>query len=116
MKLKYFRKHEWVGEWIEEAESLVREEYAARYEVAADDETNVTPKKKPRSKNSSGFASFGDLSVATTPRVSEILEYLKHPVEKVNDPLRWWVDNQHTYPNLHRMALDYLSIPGMCSI
>jgi hypothetical protein len=28
--------------------------------------------------------------------------------------LKWWVDNQYVYPNLYRMALDYLSIPGKC--
>jgi hypothetical protein len=45
-------------------------------------------------------------------RTSEVEEYLRKPVENVKDPLKWWVANRHIYPNLHRMALDYLSIPG----
>lgn len=115
MKLEYFRNQKWKGEWIEEAESLVREEYIAEYEKVAD-ESNATPTKNSKTENNGGFASFGDLSVTSAPRASEIQEYLNHPVENVKDPLKWWVDNQHVYPNLHRMALDYLSIPGKCSI
>ena len=38
--------------------------------------------------------------------------YLSHPVKNVKDPLKWWFDNRQTYPNLSRMAEDYLSIPG----
>lgn len=112
MKLEYFRNQEWQAEWIEEAESLVRDQYVAKYEKVADegDESDATPTKNPT--HNVGFASFGNLSVTSAPRASEIQEYLNHPVENVKDPLKWWVDNQHVYPNLHRMALDYLSIPG----
>src|SRR5713101_5608691 len=38
--------------------------------------------------------------------------YLSHLVENVKDLLKWWFDNRQTYPNLSRMAEDYLSIPG----
>jgi hypothetical protein len=46
--------------------------------------------------------------------LSEIDEYLKLPVDHVKNPLKWWFNNRTTYPNLSRMALDYLSlsIPG----
>jgi hypothetical protein len=110
MKLEYFRNQKWEVEWIEEAESLVRDEYITKYEKSANEKT---PSTSPKMKNDGGFASFGDLSVTTAPRASEIQEYLSHPVKNVKDPLRWWVDNKHVYPNLYRMALDYLSIPGM---
>ena len=43
---------------------------------------------------------------------NEVEEYLCEPVDNVKDPLKWWVANHHVYPNLHHMALDYLSIPG----
>jgi hypothetical protein len=55
-------------------------------------------------------------------RISEVQQYLSKPVKNVKEPLKWWVADQHIYPNLSRMALDYLSIPGeyhfiiMCSI
>ena len=34
----------------------------------------------------------------------------------VKDPLKWWVVNCHTYLNLYRMVLDYLSILGKLDI
>jgi hypothetical protein len=110
MKLEYFRNQKWEGEWIEQAEALVREEYIAKYEKVTD-KSNTMP-MNDLNKNDDGFTSFGNLSVTTCPRASEIQEYLSLPVENVKDPLKWWMDNKFVYPNLHRMALDYLSIPG----
>ena len=109
MKLEYFHNQKWEGEWIEQAETLVREEYTTKYEKAVD-ESNTAPKNN--SNVDDGFASFGNLSVTTCPRASEIQEYLSLPVENVQDPLKWWIANKYVYPNLHHMALDYLSIPG----
>ena len=34
LKLEYFRQHDWEKEWIEQAEKMVHEEYAANYEKA----------------------------------------------------------------------------------
>ena len=115
MKLEYFRTHEWEAEWIGEAERLVRTKYVEQYEQQAD-KAPTTPSTSSITHHNSGFASFGDLSVTTAPRVSEIQEYLSHPVENVKDPLRWWVDNKTVYLRLHRMALDYFSVPGKSGI
>ena len=71
--------------------------------------------RKTRTPNNSGFALFGNLSVTTVLRKSEIQAYLTLPVENVKDPLKWWRANKHIYPNLHRMAQDYISIPGKSS-
>jgi hypothetical protein len=46
----------------------------------------------------------------------ELDEYLSQPIEKVRDPIAWWWDHRHTFPKLSNMALDYLSVPGMCCI
>jgi hypothetical protein len=108
MKLEYFRNQKWEGEWIEEAETLVREEYVVNYEKINESNTQ----KNSIAKDDTEFTSFGNLSVTTCPRASEIQEYLSHVVENVKDPLKWWVDNKYVYPNLHRMALDYLSVPA----
>jgi hypothetical protein len=44
----------------------------------------------------------------------ELQEYLAQPLERTRvNPLRWWWDKRQTWPNLSRMALDYLCIPGM---
>jgi hypothetical protein len=49
-----------------------------------------------------------------TSRRNELDEYLALPVVGIKDPLKWWTDNRAAYPNLARMALDYLSILGKC--
>ncbi len=56
------------------------------------------------------FANFS-VGVTTATTVSEVDNYLSHPVKNILDPLKWWIDNQRNYPNLSSMALDYLSIP-----
>ena len=43
----------------------------------------------------------------------ELARYLSTDPEQVLDVLLWWTEHKATYPNLSRVALDYLSIPGM---
>jgi len=43
----------------------------------------------------------------------EIDRYLATDTEEVDNPLLWWWEHRSMYPCLSRMALDYLSIPGM---
>lgn len=51
-------------------------------------------------------------AVATKPQDElEIFLSMERDLN-VKDGLRWWVECKHVYPRLHRMALDYLSIPG----
>lgn len=33
-------------------------------------------------------------------------------IKAVDDPLKWWHENQGSYPRLSRMAKDFLTIPG----
>ena len=72
------------------------------------------PITQPSRNRDSGFGEFGQISLgpSTAPRRNELDEYLAVAVESVEDPLLWWWDNRHIYPILHRLALDYLSIPG----
>ena len=42
--------------------------------------------------------------------------YLSIDPEHVEDVFVWWYERKHIYPCLHRMALDYLTIPGMLSL
>ena len=46
----------------------------------------------------------------------ELDQYLKmKPIslDQCPNPIRWWLDWKADYPNLSRMAVDYLIIPGM---
>jgi hypothetical protein len=52
-------------------------------------------------------------AMETAQPTNELEDYLRLPVENVKDPLKWWYENRRAYPNLSRMARDYLSIPGL---
>jgi hypothetical protein len=43
----------------------------------------------------------------------ELDVYLASDPKQVADPLKWWDDRCDCFPNLSRMARDYLAIPGM---
>jgi hypothetical protein len=45
----------------------------------------------------------------------EIQLYLTTDCENVKNPIQWWYEKRKAYPRLHRMALDFLSIPGLLS-
>jgi hypothetical protein len=127
LKLKYFRQHEWKKEWIEQAERILHEEYAASYEKPAESgEVSVQSSAVQVcgmtfmrvllfiqiDQGSEGISVFANFSVGTAvTTLSEVDEYLKCPVENILDPLKWWIDNRQVYPYLSSMALDYLSIP-----
>jgi hypothetical protein len=110
MKLEYFKRAEWEADWIEQAESLVRDEYMSSYQ-AKSNATQAAPVVTGDPSNNN-FADFGNLSVTTAPRSNELDDYLRLTVENVADPLVWWHNNRFVYPMLHRMALDYLSAPA----
>nr|VWP01875.1 Non-specific serine/threonine protein kinase (EC [Ganoderma boninense] len=42
----------------------------------------------------------------------ELGRYLRFPIEHAPNAIKWWVDWRVIYPNLSRMALDYLTIPA----
>jgi hypothetical protein len=44
---------------------------------------------------------------------SELDQYLGTGVEYVADPIAWWHECCTLYPQLSRMALDFLTISGM---
>jgi hypothetical protein len=43
----------------------------------------------------------------------EVDRYLSTDTENIRDPLLWWSERRAMFPCLSRMALDYLTIPGM---
>ena len=60
---------------------------------------------------------FDDLPALQAPRRFELRDelerFLSMDPEHVEDVLLWWFKHKHIYPWLHRMALDYLKIPGI---
>lgn len=59
---------------------------------------------------------FDDLPALSAPSSSELRDelerYLSTDPEQVSDVIGWWYERRGAYPRLHRMALDYLTIPG----
>ena len=59
---------------------------------------------------------FLDIPMDGLKEVNELDDYLSQGIEKVSNPVTWWWDHQKVYPKLLVMALDFLSIPGMCLV
>ena len=55
--------------------------------------------------------SFTPLS--STPVIDELQLYLSTDPENVQDAIQWWYEKWKTFSCLYRMALNYLSIPGV---
>lgn len=51
----------------------------------------------------------------TTAFRDELTMYLSTDPEATEDPIAWWYARCKTFPRLSRMALNYLTIPGMSS-
>ncbi|KAF5323225.1 hypothetical protein D9758_018100 [Tetrapyrgos nigripes] len=63
---------------------------------------------------------FDDLPALKAPRPDDLSDeldcYLKSDVKKVKDVVEWWHGRKKSYPVLHRMALDYLTIPEVSKL
>jgi hAT family C-terminal dimerisation region len=59
---------------------------------------------------------FLDIPMDGLKEVNELDDYLSQGIEKVSNPVTWWWDHRKVYPKLSVMALDFLSIPGMCLV
>lgn len=125
LKLEYFRKQEWDVDWIENAELITRNVFDDYRGFGPDDGEGVTLVNEvcfsvvdeefeylfclQEEDNDFGNICVGNL---LPDQLSEMDKYLRADIVKVANPLKWWTDNVHVYPQLSRMALDYLSIPG----
>jgi len=62
---------------------------------------------------------FDILPALSAPSPSELRDelerYLSTDPEHITDVCAWWHEQRLEYPRLHRMALDYLTIPGVYS-
>jgi hypothetical protein len=70
-------------------------------------------------QHSSSENIFDALPALSAPPKSELRDeldrYLSTDPEHVTDAFAWWYEKRSVYPRLHRMALDYLTIPGKFS-
>jgi hypothetical protein len=57
------------------------------------------------------FSMFQNLGTIDEESRDELTDYLAAPRVKTDDPMKWWWEHRREYPVLHRLALDYLSVP-----
>ena len=50
--------------------------------------------------------------ICSATTIDELTLYLSTGPENVTNALQWWQGKRKTYPQLSRMALDYLTVPG----
>ena len=131
-KLQYFKNAGWLKGWIDTARGIVETQYKHAYasrDVEEDDMSDQIVRSfftifsllhycsflfhqetVPTSSNT-----FDHLPALSAPHQSELRDelerYLSTDPEEVADVLLWWFERKHIYPHLHRMALDYLTIP-----
>ncbi|KXN92375.1 hypothetical protein AN958_08094 [Leucoagaricus sp. SymC.cos] len=116
-KLDYFHQAGWKLEWISMARSLVKETFEHSYKVfsAADESLTEDLDMHSESKAENLKNIFDCLLSLKKPSKSkaicdELQLYLSTPPESSLKPLQWWHEKRKVYPQLHCMALDYLSI------
>jgi hypothetical protein len=125
LKVKYLWLLKWKKVWIDNAVSLLRERFNADYAQipqaldTSGSDSDSDPLETPSHDCSLNvYDNLPTLSMFKPAKLDdEITRYLKADIENINvsDGLKWWAGQRQTYPCLSRMALDYLSIPGMCS-
>jgi hypothetical protein len=133
-KLKYFKLVKWEQEWIDAALDLVRLMYNDVYSTRKPQHTegNVpvaaavgVPKQVrgwlsltavllcSRQQSDNIFDNLPTIPNSTTAPRDELDRYLHAETENVVNALAWWTEKKTVYPCLSRMALDFLSIPGI---
>ena len=127
-KLDYFKSAKWDEKWIKTAKQIVRDEFERTYKGSgtADSTTfnaecDTGLKKVCPSVFSVCVINFAEPTMwrqricapKATDLRDEIDRYLSTDPEHTDNVLLWWAEWKKAYPCLSRMALDYLSIPGM---
>ncbi|EIW62760.1 uncharacterized protein TRAVEDRAFT_113456, partial [Trametes versicolor FP-101664 SS1] len=115
-KTQYFKDQSWPEDWITEARAIIEKEWTSNYKP----KDAPAPADIPASTRKR-FAAIGGAAKAGC--VDTLKKYLEEPpAETVTDPLKYWdlvlkssseSSGEHA---LARMAIDFLSAPGMSSI
>ena len=116
-KLQTFRNLSWQDQWIAEAETAIQRVYKQQYAPHPVSRPSTPPASSSQEYLEDDFmtAVFGTGSSQLTELsvMSELDIYLEEKVELPQvDPIEWWRTYESRFPNLSRMARDYLAIPA----
>ncbi|PNP52918.1 hypothetical protein FNYG_15795 [Fusarium nygamai] len=123
---KWFERN-WTDrpEWIDEAKNMVHDVWRFEYREAAlpgQEPPAVEPVPKQRKTSDNPFQEYLKRNRYTapeagrgglTPGEDEYLHWITHCESgdgSIDDPLAYWHEKRFKYPNLSRMALDFLTI------
>ncbi|KAG7414965.1 hypothetical protein Forpi1262_v016895 [Fusarium oxysporum f. sp. raphani] len=126
---KWFERN-WTDrpEWIDEAKNIVHDVWRFEYREAAlpgQEPPAVEPVPKQRKTSDNPFQEYLKRNRYTAPEAGhgglapgedEYLHWITHCESgdgSINDPLAYWHEKRFKYPNLSRMALDFLTIQPM---
>ena len=117
-KIQAVKNLGWQLQWINEAETAIQRVYQDQY-APPPLSGHSTPSPPPvSSQSSSSFHEDYMTTVFTSSQgeiqsMSEVEIYLEEKVELAGvDPIEWWRTYESRFPNLSRMARDYLAIPA----
>jgi hypothetical protein len=128
-KSTYFIKAKWPQNWISTAEDLLREHWEKDYKPTSNlsspkptvecsftclsmfSKTIQDEATTSKNKYFAEINSFGTLAITSEDPITEWLS--SPPLVNVLDPIAWWASMQVAGHPLARMALDFLSAPGM---
>ncbi|CAB4383547.1 unnamed protein product [Rhizophagus irregularis] len=105
LKLQYYDDNDWEAEYILEAKKIVTDIWNNFYK------NNIDISQS--SDNLEDDLLSHIFKKRKTERDDELKSYFREPtISKSTDVLAWWKVQEANYPNLSKMALDYLAIPG----
>lgn len=113
MKTDYYKRQGWQDRHIKDATQTVVDEYNQKY--ASYDQPAVENVQDPRPEGIQDFITYAyGQNTVEQSHASETEKYLNEPVENARDigVLNWWKQQETRWPNLSRMAKDYLAIPA----
>ena len=115
-KMQTFKHLGWRIEWIRDAEVGLRQSYnnlyAPKPSLCESSSSPTLPSHSSYLEDDFRTAVFGTPNSKGTSVISQLDTYLAEKVEppEVN-PVGWWKTYESRFPNLGRMARDYLAVP-----
>jgi hypothetical protein len=108
-KWRYIEKH-WKKSWHKAAKDMVKKIWESEYRPLSS-----VPVAPAHTTTNDFWLDLDAEDMAEAARVDEYAQYCASPIVNTDDAIGWWMQEtqRQAYPNLSKMAFDYLSIPGM---
>ncbi|KAJ6522812.1 hypothetical protein DFH09DRAFT_1096979 [Mycena vulgaris] len=92
IKMKYFKRHDWPQDWIENVQDIVKGVYSRYVNTRAEEGETEMPPKDSEASSEIDIDTFNIFVEETCEHHKELNKYLAQPMGRVVDPLGWWHD------------------------